>query len=225
MPRSWNDTYLIFNDSIIQETAGDPRYLTLRRATGTGEARKPRRSLPKWTIDLSNLLLSPDQHEELLGFQFQIMGMLNPFLVRNVRACLFETADGTAQAIGVGDGVKTQFQLIREYAIQDRTFTTVVKYPNWNYPALKNLNNVDWEVLPELQVLLDGVVQTTGFTVDRNTGGIIFDEAPADGITVAALGGYYTLMISNTEGIQTTPEGGLYRVNGNVTFSEPEGGL
>ena len=224
--RAWHPNFLIFNDSIVQESSGDARFRTLRRADNGGESRKGLRTVPLWMLELSNLQLSPEQYEESIAFAWENQGMKNPFLIRNVRNCTFENFNGDAQVIGVGNGVKTQFQLIKTRPIQGRTGQNeVIRFPNFRYPALEDFNCDEWDVLPELQIFLDGALLLDGFDVDRSTGTITFDVAPAADVEVSVKGGFYILMVSNVDGtLPATPDGAYFRVNSGVTFSEPEGG-
>lgn len=76
------------------------------------------------------------------------------------------------QAIGVGDGTATQFELIKVYSPGTNEFRRRITKP----------------VAGTVQVAVDGVVQAEGteFTVDTTTGLITFAVAPAAGTTVTA---------------------------------------
>ncbi|RYG65303.1 hypothetical protein EON80_17590 [bacterium] len=224
--KQWHPNFLIFNDSIVQESAGDARFRTLRRADNGGESRKGLRTVPLWTLELSNLQLSPEQYEEMVAFGWENQGMKKPFLIRNMRNCLFEHADGSPQLIGVGNGVQTQFQLIRTRPIQGRDGQTeIIYFPNFRYPDLYDWNGDEWEVLPELNIFRNSVQVLSGFDVNRTTGLITFDDAPAAGVQITVTGGFYILMVSNVDGtLPATAEGGVFMVANGVTFQEPEGG-
>lgn len=76
------------------------------------------------------------------------------------------------QAIGVGDGTATQFELIKVYSPGTNEFRRRITKP----------------VAGTVQVAVDGVVQAEGtdFTVDMTTGLTTFAVAPAAGTTVTA---------------------------------------
>ena len=223
--RAWHEHFLLFNDSIIGESKGDRRWLTLRNADRNSESRRPVASTPRWMLELSNLQLSLEQHEELLAFTDENEGMLKAFLGRNIRQCLFENASGAPQLLGVGDGAKKTFQLIKTRPIQGRIGTNlVVRFPNFRYPALEDIADNEWDALPELRIYLNGVLQMGGFDVDRTTGRVTFDVAPAIGVQVHVTGGFYILLVANQDGIPTTPDGGYFNVSDGVSFAEPVGG-
>lgn len=73
------------------------------------------------------------------------------------------------QRIGTGDGVATQFQLVKTYSAQEPVPTRPIKLP------------VDGSV----QVAVDGVVDATA-TCDPQTGIVTFPAAPADGLSITA---------------------------------------
>lgn len=223
--RAWNPHFIIFNDSIIQESSGAPLWLTRRSGDAGGELRKGYRSAPLWTLELSNLQLSALQHEEMLAIQNEIEGMKNPFLCRNVRCDRLENNDGEPAYLGVGDGFETQFQLFRTNPIQGRAGKIeIVRFPNFRYPALKDFNCQDWQPLPELQIYVGGEIVNSGYDVNRETGLVTFDTPPANNAVIEATGGYYLLLVANVEGIPTKPDGPVFVVTGSVTFAQPEGG-
>jgi hypothetical protein len=219
----WHPDYLIFNDSIIQSSEGSPRWATLRMANETAEARRSLRGQPVWVLDLSSLQLSGEQYEELLAFQYQVKGMLNPFLVRNVRNCRLENEAGDAAFLGVGDGSNTVFQLQKTRPIQGRADIETIRFPNWNYPPLETISGQEWEPMPELQIFVNGVA-VSGWSVDRSTGLVAFSAPPAAGATISATGGFFTLMVANQDDIPAKPVGPIFQIARGVTFSEPVGG-
>lgn len=223
--RAWNLHFIIFNDSIIQESSGDPRWLTRRSGDAGGELRKAYRSTPLWTLELSNLQLSAAQHEELLALQYEIQGMKNAFLCRNIRSDKLESEDGTPALLGVGNGIQNDFQLVKRRSIQDRDGQVeIIRFPNFRYPPLKDFNCQDWTPLDELRIYVDGEIVNDGFSVNRETGLVSFDVAPATGAVIEVTGGYYLLLVANVDGIPTKPDGPLFVVTGSVTFAQPEGG-
>jgi len=223
--RAWNPNFLIFNDSIIQESEGEARFLTRRAGDVGGELRRQLRSRPLWLLSLANLQLSPTQHEELLAFGWEVQGMTNPFLCRNTRSCTLENVDGTKSLLGIGDGVTRSFQLTKRRGIQNRAGQVeVIRFPNFRYPALQDFNCHDWEVLPELDVWKNGVQMFDGFDVSRETGLVTPDILPIVGEVWEATGGYYNLLVANQDSIPTKLDGTYFKITSNVTFAQPEGG-
>ena len=74
------------------------------------------------------------------------------------------------QNIGVGDGEQTTFQLIKRYQSGGQTYTRPINKP----------------VAATVRIALDGVEQTTGWSVEAATGLITFDAAPASGNIITA---------------------------------------
>uniref|UniRef100_A0A6M3JBD9 Putative glycoside hydrolase family protein n=1 Tax=viral metagenome TaxID=1070528 RepID=A0A6M3JBD9_9ZZZZ len=69
----------------------------------------------------------------------------------------------TDQAIGVGDGSGTQFQLVKTYGAAAPTYVRTIKKP----------------ISGTVVVALDGVGQSSGWTVDTTTGVVTFTTPPA----------------------------------------------
>jgi len=74
------------------------------------------------------------------------------------------------QQIGTGDGVKTDFQLVKVYASAPATYVRTIKKP----------------VTGSVMVAVGGVDQPSGWTVDTTTGIVSFAAAPASGLAITA---------------------------------------
>jgi uncharacterized protein (TIGR02217 family) len=72
--------------------------------------------------------------------------------------------------LGTGDGVTTQFQLVKRYADAVAPFDQPIK----------------WPVAGTLKVAKNGVLQTSGVSVARGTGIVTFTAAPAVGAVLTA---------------------------------------
>jgi len=72
--------------------------------------------------------------------------------------------------IGVGDANETSFQLVKTYSDGAGSYTRPIKKP----------------VAGTVKVALNGVVQTSGWTVDTTTGIITFSSAPGATVSVTA---------------------------------------
>jgi hypothetical protein len=220
--RTWNNTYPIFNDSIIQESVGSLQFSTKRFVARKSESRSRSAFKDYWILDLSNLLLSPEQYEEILAFNMASVGALKEILVRNARWCLLESYDLIPALIDPIEGDASKFQLAKTVEYQGREFSYDVHFPNYNYPPLIDLNKEDWTPLPELQIWVGGVERLTGWTVDRNSGIVTFtSNIPAQ---IEATGGFYTKMIA-PDAIPVTLDGPMFRVSGSVNFIEPFEGV
>ncbi len=76
----------------------------------------------------------------------------------------------TDQALGTGDGTATDFQLVKVYSSGSQSWTRTITKP------------VDGTVT----VAIDGIEQSSGWSVDTTTGLITFTTAPASGAIITA---------------------------------------
>src|SRR5690349_9629756 len=187
---SWNEDYLIINDSIFEGTTGSARFYVTRMVEPGMDVRKNYTSTPYWIINLSNLVLSDQQYEELQATHFGAEGLTYPVLCKNIRNYTFENADGDAQVVGTGTGVEEEFQLIKTWAVQGRTTRTeIIRYPWFDYPGFDDVNGNDYFSMAPLTVYVGGVLLTSDhWTVDRSTGILTLTQTGA--ITVK--GGFLT---------------------------------
>lgn len=74
------------------------------------------------------------------------------------------------QVIGTGDGTQTTFQLVKTYTSGPSVRTRAIRKP----------------VTGTTKVGIDGVEQTSGFTVDTTTGVVTFSVAPGNALDVTA---------------------------------------
>ncbi len=80
------------------------------------------------------------------------------------------TPAATDQTIGTGDGATTGFQLVKVYASGSQSWTRIITKP----------------VAGTVRVAIDGVEQTSGWSVDTTTGLVTLDTAPAAGAVITA---------------------------------------
>lgn len=74
------------------------------------------------------------------------------------------------QIIGTGDGNQTVFQLVKNYTSGTGSYIREIKKP----------------VSGTVKIYLNGILQSSGFTIDYITGIITFTAAPANGVIVSA---------------------------------------
>ncbi|WP_428542656.1 phage distal tail protein, Rcc01695 family [Profundibacter sp.] len=99
----------------------------------------------------------------LYGFRWKDWG--------DYKSCLPSgVPEATDQAIGIGDGTATVFQLVKAYSSGAQTWTRAITKP----------------VAGSVSVALDGVSQAAGWSVNTTTGQITFTTAPAGGVIVTA---------------------------------------
>lgn len=75
-----------------------------------------------------------------------------------------DSSTPTPQSIGVADGVKTQFQIIKKYTVSTLTFN----------------RNITRPVSGTVDVYVNGVLQVSGVSVDNDTGVVTFTSAPTN---------------------------------------------
>lgn len=144
------------------------------------ESRAALRQYPKYTfkIPVEHLVDNREQSDlqALMGFFMQRRGMYQAFLYT-------DPTDNTVteQVIGIGNGTRTTFQLLRDYG-------------GFSEPV-ENINPVaDNQDPPTVSPYLykDGVLQTltTHYTLSA-TGLVTFTSAPATGVVITWTGSYY----------------------------------
>lgn len=153
---------------------GGPERMTevVRLASGA-ESRNARWSGSRRRWDVGGTVMRLDAAHELVAFFEARGGRLNGFRFRDPvdwKSCAPSEAIGAAdQVIGTGDGVATEFQLVKRYASGGETFTRAIRKP------------VDGTVTVSV-----GDEVSTAFSVDLATGVVTLDVAPADGVSVSA---------------------------------------
>jgi uncharacterized protein (TIGR02217 family) len=100
---------------------------------------------------------------QLYEFYMGVGGTRDSFRLRDPRA-YFNSVAG--QALGTGDGAKTQFQLVRSFG----TYTHTILKP----------------ASGTVKVYLDAVEQGSGWSVNLSTGIVTFNVAPGAGVAVTA---------------------------------------
>lgn len=132
------------------------------------EQRATRWSYPRWRFSLSFEFLRDDVNDEyqtLVSFFNSRQGRFDYFYYQDP-----SEYQVTAQGLGSGDGVQTQFPLVKSLG----TFSE----PVFHSPSVT-------------AVYLDGVLQSSGWTLTASTGGygddtITFSTPPGSGVAVTA---------------------------------------
>lgn len=103
------------------------------------------------------------RHGRLYGFRFKDWA--------DYKSCMpSQTPSATDQFIGEGDGVATEFQLVKVYASGAQSYARRIVKP----------------VAGTVSVAVDGVPQSSGWSVDTTTGVVAFTAPPANGAIVTA---------------------------------------
>lgn len=155
-----------FPDAIARGATGGPGYDTTILATIAGfERRNANWSQARGRWDVGSGLKRREDFAALIAF----------FRARQGRAYGFRFRDwtdfrGEVEWIGTGDGATKAFQLLKRYASGGIEAVRPIKKP----------------VTGSVAIQRDGVVLTTGWTVDPATGLITFTVAPAPGAVITA---------------------------------------
>ena len=164
-----------FPDDISYGSRGGPGFKTTVTTTASGyETRIVSWSEARHRYNARFGILnsrSPESAlETLLAFFHDRRGMAEGFRYKDwsdYKSCnLADSVSDTDQTIGTGDGVETEFQLIKNYNSVSRT----IKKP----------------VSGSVVVSLDDVSQSSGWTVDTTTGVITFSSPPGGSVIVKA---------------------------------------
>lgn len=107
--------------------------------------------------------------------QAQLDELIAFFRARKGRAYGFRFKDwtdyqGIAEVLSIGDGITTNFQLVKHYSSGGITETRAIKKA----------------VAGTVQLYLDAVLQTSGVSVDTATGIVTFATPPANGVEIMA---------------------------------------
>jgi uncharacterized protein (TIGR02217 family) len=155
-----------FPPAISYGASGGPGYLTTVVATASGhEHRNSNWAAARGKWDVASGLRDREHVAELIAF----------FRARRGRAHGFRFKDwtdyqGVAQVLGTGTGALTTFQLIKNYASGGIIEGRLITRP----------------VTGTVKVYRNGVLATSGVTVDHGTGVVTFTTAPAAGVIVTA---------------------------------------
>ncbi len=160
-------------------TGGPSFSTTVNEGFSGGEQRNRNWSNTRgvWTIDLQ---FKPQAYfDALQAFFLVVGGQADAFRFKDHKDFI-----ATDQTIGTGDGVTTQFQLVKNYVSGVRTYVrTIYK------PITADVTDFQGNTLPNTVNIYDaGALKTLGtdYTQDYTTGIITFTVAPAAGDLITA---------------------------------------
>ena len=164
-----------FPDDISRGARGGPERRTQIVELASGdEERNASWANSRRRYDVAYGIRRADDLAAVVAFFEARNGRLNGFRFKDWadwKSCLPSgTPAATDQGIGTGDGATTDFQLVKTYASGSQTWTRAITKP------------VDGTV----KVAIDGVEQTSGWSVDTTTGIVSFTTAPASGAVITA---------------------------------------
>ena len=153
--------------------SGGPRFKTTILSLRSGHEKRNEdwsRSRGLWDVGYGIMSLEPEAAERsisgLLDFFFARRGRAHSFPFRDWPDYLIgDPADPAAgsQLIGLGDDTTTVFQIFKRYSSGGFAFDRPIALP----------------VVDTVSVLIDGVVQVAGFSVNHLGGTVTFSVAPA----------------------------------------------
>lgn len=154
-------------------TGGPERQNEIVTLTSGRERRNARFSRSRRRYDAGTGVRSAEQLAEVVAFFEARRGSLHAFRFRDpfdMKSCAYAAAPSPFdQAVGTGDGETLRFALAKTYGEGDEAYRRPIEKP----------------VAESVRVALDGV-ETAAFTVDAQTGEIVFAEAPANGTAISA---------------------------------------
>lgn len=154
-------------------TGGPERLNEIVTLTSGRERRNARFSLSRRRYDAGTGVRSADDLAEVIAFFEARRGSLHAFRFRDpfdMKSCVFAgTPSPLDQAVGTGDGEALRFPLAKTYGEGADAYRRPIEKP----------------VAESVRVALDGV-ETTAFSLDGETGEVVFEDAPADGAAITA---------------------------------------
>lgn len=200
---------VLFPLPLSLESMGTPGWQTEVAQSASGaEQRNQRWSAALHVYDVAQSVRDVSDLETLMAFFHERRGRFHGFRFRDPldnRSCAYgATPSATDQAIGIGDGTRATFQLRKRYGSGFDPFDRAIRKP----------------VANTVTVALDGVEQSSGWSVDPATGIVTFQSAPGDGVAVTA-GFRFDLPVRfDTDEIRWTARGGDVFVQGPVAVRE-----
>lgn len=164
-----------FPDNISRGARGGPRRLTqvIELASGD-EERNGSWANSRRVYDVSYGIRNANDLDSVVHFFESRMGRLYGFRFKDwldYKSCKpMQISLPMDQVIDTGDGLQTQFQLVKVYASGAQSWTRTITKP----------------VADTVRVALAGVEQASGWSVSTSTGIVTFSAAPGVGVTVTA---------------------------------------
>ena len=164
-----------FPDDISRGARGGPERRTqiVELASGDEERNSPWANSRR-RYDAAYGIRRADDLAAVIAFFEARRGRLHGFRWKDwadYKSCLPSGQPGPEdQFLGQGDGVKTEFQLVKLYASGAQSWTRAITKP----------------VAGTVQIALGGVPQASGWSVEPSDGIVTFDVAPGAGVGVTA---------------------------------------
>lgn len=151
---------------------GGPKFRTQVVTSDSGaESRVQTWQFPLCSYKLTRDLFSAADHDKLLAFWRIMGGRATGFRFKD-----FMDFRATGQNIGTGDGLTATFQLRKAYTFADN---------------LTGVSQTLWRIIKKpvpgtVSISVDGVLKTSGWTINTSTGLVSFTVAPASGAIITS---------------------------------------
>jgi len=163
-----------FPSNISYGSAGGPSYSTSIVKSKSGrDSVNANWTMPLFTYNIENGIKDWVDLEDVIAFFHVAGGMFGRFRFKDWLD--YKTSRGTItpahndQSIGVGDGVTTTFQFVKNYVVGSHIRARKISKP----------------VVDTALIGIDGVLQSGGYTVDYTTGTVTFISPPAVGANIS----------------------------------------
>lgn len=164
---------VMFPEEISYGSKGGPQFRTTIITLASGlERRNQEWKRVRAEYDVSHGIKDPEELEALREFFYARRGRLHSFRFKDHGD--FEIFN---QAIGVGDGVKTAFQIIKSYEPGPYQYDRVITKPERDSIFPITVGGVPYQ-----ETTNNGVANR--YTVDYATGIVTFKNAPGNGLSI-----------------------------------------
>lgn len=152
----------------IGATRRDVEDIEIVTTDGGGEVRNARQSQSLLEFDVSFPMSRRDNavYLAVVAMYKAARGQLHSFRFRD-----WANYQLDAEVIGVGDGVTTAFQITQSWTVDGETHSRNITRP-----------------VSALQVFKDGLLQSSGYSINYETGGLTFSVAPALDVEISVTG-------------------------------------
>lgn len=161
-----------FDANISYGSKGGPGFNTSVYESASGhEQRNKNWQYARCRYDVSHGIRDAADMELILNFFYVMGGKATGFRYKD-----WSDYKLTNGQIGIGDGTKTEFQIIKVYAVGAQSYTRALRKivtPDAGPPAIIFQVRVN-----------DVLVDPADYTINYNTGIIVFDVAPSNGHTI-----------------------------------------
>jgi uncharacterized protein (TIGR02217 family) len=156
-----------FPENLSMKARGGAEYQTaIIPLAGGGEQRSPNWGKPRHKFVIKFNEEDASYIEQLISFFHLVKGRLNGFKFRDWNDCVLKN-----EIIGTGNGMKTEFQIAKNYVLGSSTTTRNITKP---------ANGIT--------VYIDSVLISSGVSVNYDNGKITFTTPPANGKVITVSG-------------------------------------